>query len=103
MERIGGVTDGYMHVRIGHLEGYMAEEYLADRLGMREGERLESRVAAETGSAKLYRWNDTASEVTTEVLNGETVVIIGVDGEWRHVVYGTTHGFIRADELNDAQ
>ena len=103
VEQIGGVTDGYMHVRIGHLEGYMAEEYLTDRLGMREDELLESRVAAETGSAKLYRWNDPASEVTTEVLNGETVVIIGVDGEWRHVVYGTTHGFIRADELDDAQ
>lgn len=103
VEQISGVTDGYMHVRIGHLEGYMAEEYLTDRLGMREGELLESRVAAETGSAKLYRWNDPASEITTEVSSGETVVIIGVDGEWRHVVYGTTHGFIRADELDPAQ
>ena len=96
-----GEKNGYMHISIGHVEGYIDMRFLAEEPGDRESELIRCIVVPAAGktSVTLYRWNSSKSDVIRELADGDEVILIGLDGDWAHVVHGTTHGFVKHSEL----
>lgn len=97
---LGDVINGYMHIRIGHVEGYMDTRFLMpDMLGI-ESELIISQVAAQAGYAPVYKWNQSDSSIKTTLYNGTKVFIIGFSDKWCHMVYDNDqHGFILRTDL----
>lgn len=96
-----GEKNGYMHISIGHVEGYIDMRFLAEVPGDRESELIRCIVVPASGktTVNMYRWNTSKSDVVRELADGDEVILIGLDGDWAHVVHGTTHGFVRHSEL----
>lgn len=101
--RLDDGENGYVHVRIGYMEGYMDEEFLYAGGTERASELMISHVTSDDGYAPVYQWNDKDSAIVDALPSGAEVIILGVDDIWCHVVYGSNvHGFILKDQLSPA-
>ena len=99
VEVLDGPTNGWTHVRIGVLEGYMDSRYLTDgevasamptvTVKNTSGTGLNLRLRQSTGSDSLGLYP-----------NGTTVTVLGVGETWHHVTVGGQTGFMLASGLS---
>ena len=97
---IDGGENGYLHVRIGYLEGYMDMRFIAGNPDSRSTDMHGSTVAAPAGYGYVQKWNEVGSEITAALPNDTTVVVLGWSDSWAHIVYGNMqHGFMLRTDL----
>lgn len=95
------VKDGYMFISIGAVKGYMDARFLATEPGGRESELIRCVVVppVKGGSISMYSLNDRSSDIVRTAYDGEEAILIGVDGDWAHIVCGGEYGFVQYSEL----
>lgn len=87
--------NGYVHVRIGYLEGYMDGTYLYDDMAGRESELIASRVTDKTGYATVYKWNENDAEIIEVLPAGEEILVLAVDDTRSYILFhGSRYGFV---------
>lgn len=97
---IDGGENGYLHVRIGYMEGYMDVNFLRSDSRGRETDMHGSLVNSVLGYGCVYQWNEEGSPVEDVLPNGTTVVVLGYSAGWAHIVYGDMqYGYMLCDDL----
>lgn len=87
--------NGYVHVRLGYLEGYMDERFLYPDMTGRDFELIASRVTDKSGYATVYRWNESDAEIVDVLSAGEEVLILAVDDTRSYILFhGNRYGFV---------
>ncbi len=93
--------NGYMKVKIGHIIGYMATDYLAYGLYTPSAELPELRVTAAQGAA-IHKLPEAGSEVVKTAPQDAVVTVLSVrDDPWVQIVYEGETGYTRGTTLSE--
>lgn len=93
--------NGYMKVKIGHIVGYMATDYLAYGLYTSTAELPELQVTAAQGAA-IHKLPETNSEVVKTAPQNAVVTVLAVrDDPWVQIVYEGETGYTRNTALSE--
>lgn len=101
-ELIGYTKNGYAHVRIEPLEGYMDIRYLSDAPVVSAQPWLTVRNSGGSG-VNIRKEPSTSAEILAFAKNGERVTVLAVRNDgFLHVRFGEVYGFASAKLLSPA-
>lgn len=98
VQRTGREENGYVSVRIGHMEGWMDRRYLRSGLYAQGQEPPVTMLRA--GSAAVRKQPSRRSEEIQTAFQGDSVTVLGIRADdWVQVMFENEIGFIEKDAL----